>query len=431
MRSRSLFTRLLMAQGLLAVVLTAMLAVLFYGERNLTVAQLVASIWSPTLKQLAQDVPIEDVRARAPGPLQMRTTRPERVLEVTSMTPRLAIVREQLLEHGVPITAAMYGLVDRSPGTATVVWLELRPPGGNVRWVGFESKWVEAQLGERAILALLLISGLAIVVSAFVARRLARPLEALRARIAADDTAGGALPHASAEVQAIDEAWRILRRSLERQERERALLLAGVSHDLRSPLARIRMAAELLPEVESVAPEREAIVRNALLADRLVGSFLDHVRSGELLMDEVVDVAAAARTAAGHQRRPASELVVDAPAELLVPRCNASLIERAIDNLLDNALTHGLPPVCLRVTLQDGKVVIEVQDHGPGIAPEQQDYLLQAFARADSSRQRPGLGLGLAVVQRVALRMGGAVGFQRSADGSANVVRMYWPIEAS
>lgn len=161
MRSRSLFTRLLMAQGLLAVVLTAMLAVLFYGERNLTVAQLVASIWSPSLKQLAQDVPIEDVRARAPGPLQMRTTRPERVLEVTSMTPRLAMVREQLLEHGVPITAAMYGLVDRSPGTATVVWLELRPPGGNVRWVGLESSWVEAQLGERAILALLLISGLA------------------------------------------------------------------------------------------------------------------------------------------------------------------------------------------------------------------------------------------------------------------------------
>lgn len=429
MRPRSLFTRVLVAQVLMAIVLPATLAALFYVERNLTVSQLVASVWSPTLRQLARHERIEDVRARAPGPLHVSATRPDRVFEVTALSPRLAMVREQLLAQGVPITEAMLGLAGSPPGAAPVVWLELSSEDGTAHWVGIESSLVEARLGGRVILAALLVFGLAIVFSAVLARRIAKPLEALRMRIAADDASGGPLPMASSEVVAIDDAWRLLRRSLEQQERERALLLAGVSHDLRSPLARIRMAAELLPDLDSVAAERDAIVRNTQIADRLVGSFLDHVRSGELPLNEKVDVAAVARHVAALQQRPSAELTVEAPAALWVSNAHADLLERAMANLLDNAFAHGRQPVLLRVAVQDAKVCIDVKDHGPGIHVEQQEVLLQAFARADESRRRPGLGLGLAVVHRVAMRMGGGVTFWRSADGVSNVVRMYWPEE--
>jgi two-component system osmolarity sensor histidine kinase EnvZ len=428
MRSQSLFVSMLLAQGLLAVALTVMLAVIFYGERNTTVAQLVATVWSPTLKLLDQGAPFDVVMARAPGAIQIRTTRPDGVIKATGLAPRLGMVREQLLKQGIPVRGAMIGLTQESSPTTTMVWLELQPRDGNERWIGFDSGWVETQLGERVLLAVSLIVGFAILASAIVARRLAKPLESLRTRIAADDSSGEAMPNATIEILAIDEAWRHLRRSLDRQERERALLLAGVSHDLRSPLGRIRMAAELLPELDAVASGREAIVRNTMLADRLVGNFLDHVRSGELPMDEVVDLAAIARRAADQQNRSTTDLVLDAPTTLQVPNTNASLLERAISNLLENAFAHGLPPVHLRVMSQDGEVVIEVQDQGSGIAPDQEIFLFQAFARSDSSRQRPGLGLGLAVVQRVAERMGGTVGFKRAADGSANIVRMHWPI---
>ena len=429
-RSPGFFARLLVAQGLLALALTATLAVLFYAERNLTVAQLVASMWAPTLKHLGQGLPLEAVQASAPGPVRLSTQAPERVLEFTAMTPRLSMVREQLRMRGVPVEAALFGLAESPAKSPPVAWLALRLPDGTMRWVGFESSLVEARVGVRAFVAVLLIGGVAILVSAVVARHLSQPLETLRARIAADDTFGEPLRRASAEILAIDEAWRDLRASLDRQERERALLLAGVSHDLRSPLARIRMAAELLPDTDGAAAEREAIVRNTLLADRLVGSFLDHVRSGELPMDEEVDVAVIARHVAEQQRRSSGELSVEAPETMRVPRCNASLIERAISNLLDNAFAHGLPPVRLRVDFRDGQVRIEVQDQGPGIAPGQQEILLQAFARADASRQRPGLGLGLAVVARVAQRLGGEVSFHRSDEGAANFVRMAWPIDA-
>jgi two-component system osmolarity sensor histidine kinase EnvZ len=427
-RARSLFARLLLAQVVLTVLLTATLVLLFDFERNRTVAQLVAAQWRPALQQVISGAPLEVVGASAPGTIYTSPGRPGGAFELASLTPRVAMVREAFADVGVPVQDVVLAPESVSGRSIPVLWLALPGNDGATRWAGFESGVVDPHVRERLVLALLLLSGIAVAASAFVTRWLARPLEALRARIAADDASGGPLPHASAEVQAIDEAWRALRQSLAQQERERALLLAGVSHDLRSPLGRIRMAAELLPEGEGIAPKRETIVRNALLADRLVGSFLDHVRSGELLLNETVDVAVVARSVAAHQQRASSELAVEAPASLLVPRVNAVLIERVIGNLLDNAFTHGRPPVRLTIAVVDNCLGIEVEDCGPGIAPEHQPAMLQAFARGDASRRHPGLGLGLAIVQRVALRLAGSVTFSRSADGARVIVRVEWPV---
>lgn len=427
-RIRSLFARLLVAQVALAIVLTAILAMVFYVDRNRTVAQLVTSRWAPSLLLLARGAPIEQVRQLAPGPLLTSDQRPEAVIRIASLTPRRAIMHETLVEAGLPVTDVVFGRERNASAATPMLWLALKVDDGAIRWVSFESDIVEENLRERFLIATLLLLGLAAGASALTAHRLARPLEALRARIAANDASGGPLPNASSEVEAIDEAWRALRQSLYQQERERALLLAGVSHDLRSPLGRIRMAAELLPDGDGIANRREAIVRNALQADRLVGSFLDHVRSGELPLNETVDVAAVARSLAAQQQRAASELSVHAPATLLVPNLSLVLIERVIGNLLDNAFIHGKPPVRLTVGTTVHQVFIEVEDGGPGIAPDSQRAMLQAFARGDASRRHPGLGLGLSIVQRVALRMGGCVTFQRSGDGARTIVRVDWPM---
>ena len=427
-RNRTLFARLLVAQVALAIVLTAILAMVFYVDRNRTVAQLVTSRWAPSLLLLARGAPIEQVRQSAPGPLLTSDQRPEAVIRIASLTPRRAIMQETLVETGLPVTDVVFGRERNAPAATPMLWLALKVDDGATRWVSFESDIVEENLRERFLIATLLLFGLALGASALIAHRLAQPLEALRARIAANDASGGPLPNASSEVQAIDEAWRALRQSLDQQERERALLLAGVSHDLRSPLGRIRMAAELLPDGDGIANRREAIVRNALHADRLVGSFLDHVRSGELPLNETVDVAAVARSLAAQQQRAASELSVHAPATLFVPNLSLVLIERVIGNLLDNAFIHGQPPVRLTVGTKEHRVFIEVEDGGPGIAPDRQRAMLQAFARGDASRRHPGLGLGLSIVHRVALRMGGSVAFHRSADGLRTIVRIDWPL---
>ncbi|WNF48161.1 ATP-binding protein [Pseudomonas sp. SG20056] len=427
-RYGSLFARLLAAQVAVAIVLTAMLAMIFYAERHRTVAQLVASRWAPALMLVAQGAPMEKARQIAPGPLQASDQRPGEVFGIASLTPRRSIVSQALIEAGLPVADLVFGRKRDVTAVAPTLWLALRGTDGSVRWVGFESAIVEEALGERVLIATLLLVGLAIAASALIAHRLAQPLEALRARIAADDVSSDPLPHASAEVQAIDEAWRTLRQSLDQQERERALLLAGVSHDLRSPLGRICMAAELLPEGDGIAPKREVIVRNALQADRLVGSFLDYVRSGELCLNETVDVAVVANSVVAQQQRADTELLVAVPPSLMVPHASGVLLERVIGNLLDNAFTHGQPPVRLTVGTVGLRALIEVEDCGSGIAPEDQQAMLQAFARGDTARRHPGLGLGLAVVQRVAIRMRGSVTFSRSPDAARTIARFEWPI---
>ena len=111
-----------------------------------------------------------------------------------------------------------------------------------------------------------------------------------------------------------------------------------------------------------------------------------------------------------------------------MPNLSFVLVERVMSNLLDNAFIHGQPPVRLTVDSKEDRVCIEVEDDGPGIAPDREQAMLQAFARGDASRGHPGLGLGLSIVLRVAQRLGGGVAFHRSTDGKRNVVRVDWPM---
>lgn len=433
-KSTSLFARLLLAQALLTIALTAVLAALFYGERNRTVAQLVAERWAPVLRDAAGVT--APPRTEGDRPLLRSATRPSRTVWAPAAAPRLSALREALRAQGIEVHDMAFAR-DAAAADAPTLWLAVAAPEGRLQWLGFSGDLIEPNLRDRVLLAIVLALLLIVALVATITRRLTRPLERLRERL---DAYGAGrelpppLPSAPGEIQAIDAAFTQLRERLERQERERALLLAGVSHDLRSPLARIRMAAGLLPEAEGVAPRREAIERNAALADRLVQSFLDHVRSGELALDQTVDVAAQARAVVEQQLRSKDELQLEAlelPQRLLLRQAHPLLIERVLANLLDNAFAHGRAPVTLRLHEIGSELHIEVQDRGEGIPPEARDAMQQAFARGDASRNRPGLGLGLAVVQRVVQRLNGRIEFERhAAQGdvpSRHVVRVVLP----
>jgi two-component system osmolarity sensor histidine kinase EnvZ len=184
------------------------------------------------------------------------------------------------------------------------------------------------------------------------------------------------------------------------------------------------MAAELLPETPDVAARRASIVRNVDVADRLIASFLDYVRATELPLAATVDLAGVARHLLETRDEPADVLALAAPARLDVPRTHELLLERLLANLVDNAMRHGKPPVLIRLAAEGADAVIDVEDHGTGIAPEAQARLTQAFARGDASRGTPGTGLGLAIVQQIVRRMGGTLSFERIAGAPCVRVRL-------
>ena len=416
----TLFRRLVVAQTIGAFALLLVFSSVFYVERNRVVARLTAQRWAPALRAAAG---LGDAPARAPGPFAVRVSnqRPDDAIPSNAWAPRLAQLRATLRDEGVPVDEVVFTRAVPRPLT----WIGVKGADGQERWLGIQDEVVESYVAMRLVIALVLGFAAVGVASWIVARRLTRPLEALRRRIESHDAApveAGATP--TLEIAAIDSAWVALADRLARQESERALLLAGVSHDLRSPLSRIRMAAELLPETDGIAARRTSIVRNVDVADRLIASFLDYVRAAELPLASTVDVAAIARRLLQARDEPVDQLALAAPERLDVPHAHELLLERLLANLVDNAMRHGKPPVMIRLRSEGGSVVIDVEDHGPGIAPEARERLTQAFSRGEASRGTPGTGLGLAIVRQVVQRMGGTLSFESVAGAPCVRVRL-------
>jgi two-component system osmolarity sensor histidine kinase EnvZ len=404
-----LFARLLVMQALLAFAIVALFAGLLYAERSITVSRLLAERWAPSLRAALNEP------ADAPGrfaTFRRLTQAPALSGAAPFLVPRMAALQETLAAHGVTVERVGIGFGD----DGLQVWLRLAG-GGAAPWFGLPSDELLPKLPLRIAMAFAIAFVCVLTASVLFTRRLVTPLrridaamrsqrpETLTGEVASPSVDASAPP----ELRAIDAAWLDLLARYQRHESERALLLAGVSHDLRGPLTRIRMAADMLPDDEVTERRRESIVRNVDVADRLIESFLDHVRAGELPLDQRCDLAAIARQVVARSEHPAHELQVDVPTDAWIARANEELLERAFTNLIDNAFLHGKAPVRFSVQVGEDSVTAAVSDHGSGIGPEDWERATRAFGRGDPSRGSPGSGLGLANVARVARRLGGTL----------------------
>ena len=310
-----------------------------------------------------------------------------------------------------------FGLVRRTAdGHVIRFGLAPPPPGARPRWAG----WL-------TLLALLALTGLAY----GVVRRMFAPLA---------DIAAGAERYGRGEfapaipVRRDDELGQLAGR-INRMadglhgmlEAKRALLLA-ISHELRSPLTRARVNAELLPE----GPQQAALVRDLALMRDLVADLLESERlqaGHAALHAEPTDLAALVRELAA-THFAGQPLTLDLAPDLAPKAVDPARLRLLLRNLVDNALRHGAgaaePP---RITLRadgPGQVRLSVRDHGPGIAPEHLAQLGEAFWRPDSARTRAagGVGLGLHLCRLVAQAHGGTLELRNASPGLEAVVRL-------
>jgi two-component system, OmpR family, osmolarity sensor histidine kinase EnvZ len=305
-----------------------------------------------------------------------------------------------------------------------VTWLRVDRGGGASRWAGVVGGLQPSGYGRRLGLGLLALVVIALAVAAAMSRWVASPLARLVGQI--DGIARGEAPHARVrgvrEIERLGDALRAMAdRRFADEQRLRTMLL-GVSHDLRSPLARIRVAAELLGD--DAARLRDTIVRNVGHADAIIDSFLAYVRAEEESADDSVDLADVARRAAQDAQ------LVAAPGTPIRVRGNATMLQRLVANLIDNAERHGAPPVTVEVFVDDktNEAVLRVADRGPGIADPAR--LRRAFERGDAARGRQGAGLGLAIVDRIAERHGGSVEIA-SPGGVGTTVTIRLPLASA
>ena len=196
-------------------------------------------------------------------------------------------------------------------------------------------------------------------------------------------------------------------------------LLANASHELRSPLTRIRMGLELMGAPSSLAARQE-IERNITELDQLIEEILLASRldahESDLGTVESVDLIG---LAAEECARVDAELDVGGQADLPV-RGVSKLLRRAVRNLLENARRYGAGSITLTLSINQDLAVIRVCDRGPGVPPDLRERIFEPFYRLPGATERDGgVGLGLALVKSIALRHGGTVYCENRLEGGA------------
>ncbi len=343
-------------------------------------------------------------------------------------------LRVQMAEPGDTLEA----LPDHPPGLRMMAEKVRGSLGGNTRFAvernGVEALWVSFFIGaeefwvalpreriEHPVSQVLLIWGgvvlaLAMLGAYFVARQVARPLKRLAQ--AAQQVGLGATPQplperGAREIVAVSRAFNQMSADLAADERERALVLAGISHDLRTPLARVRLAAELSAD-ESL---RNGLVADVEQMDAVIRQFLDYARLDESEAAVPTDLQALVRETAQQFAAQAKSLTFDLqPLPPLAVR--PLLLKRALSNLLDNAVKYGGGEIAVQLGQDGNRIALAVADRGAGIPAAQREVAKRPFVRLESARSdATGSGLGLAIVERTARLHGGEFHLEDRAGG--------------
>lgn len=304
---------------------------------------------------------------------------------------------------------------------------------GDPYWLLLDRSRIAPSLSETWATWGVIATLLALIGAAVIASFVNKPLRDLRlgtARVGAgnysqmlDEQSG------MREIREVNRGFNRMARSLQEVEEERALMLAGISHDIRTPLARLRLEAELsVPDEQA----RENIIDDIEQADRIISKFLEYARSTtpklekvdlNALIDFVRDRYQKDETVVLHLRTPQ------------VPPVQANTLElqRVVVNLVENAkryaLTAGEVHTDLDISLQPGidTVQLTLRDHGPGVPEEQLAQLTRPFFRGDAARtSAKGTGLGLSIVDKTIAAMGGRLELSH-AEGGGLQVRIWLP----
>ncbi|HEY3099709.1 MAG TPA: HAMP domain-containing sensor histidine kinase [Methylomirabilota bacterium] len=306
------------------------------------------------------------------------------------------------------------------------------PSSGAV--VGVVEGAVPRPMGAPPLWRPMLVVALALLVVAVatrpLAQRISRPLERLTAAarrlgggdLSARAPADGAHARRHDEITELTRAFNEMAERVERLVRAEKDLLANVSHELRSPLARIRVALALLPraagderllrDVERDLAELDRLIEDVLTTARLEATGLP-ARLGPVdARPLLAELAERARHDPLTAAVPVS--VENGPAVTLT--ADEALLRRALWNLVENAAKYGAPPITLSASVDGERVLFTVSDEGPGVAPADRERVFAPFYRADTARTpdpsgeaRRGVGLGLTLARRVAEVHGGAI----------------------
>jgi two-component system, OmpR family, osmolarity sensor histidine kinase EnvZ len=311
------------------------------------------------------------------------------------------------------------------------LWV-LRPGSGY--WIVLPIRQLpSARSADQMVIWLVLIFISAVISALLAAWQLQRPLQTLVsavARLGRGETVPPVAERGPYELRQLTRGFNQMVSDISQTDSNRQIMLAGVAHDLKTPLARLRLRAEMVDDLKL----RDGVVRDVDSLSHIVEQFLVFAHDrGDQSMPVAVDercewLSRSYRHEHGGLDQIQIVLDLRAGPEFTLP---TATLDRLLFNLLDNAAAYGAPPVTIATAKiggarQDKRWQLSVSDHGPGISPDDLRNASRPFVRLDPARGGNGhSGLGLAIVDRLARRVGGDCTIENHPEGGLRVVMLF------
>lgn len=304
-----------------------------------------------------------------------------------------------------------------SQGEEYLFWI--RPPQAINLWVKIPLTGLEEENLLPLIVVLVILGMLSVAGGWLFVLQLNRPLKSLQ--YAAEDVGRGHFPEplreqGTTEIVAVTQAFNHMAKGIKQLEDDRILLMAGISHDLRTPLTRIRLATEMMSKQDEFL--KDGIETDINDMNGIIDQFIDYIRHDSkdnaeiadlnLLLSEVLQV-----------ETPADREIIFTNVPLPKITLHYVAIKRVVANLVQNALRYTDGPIEVNTGISKNNKVIffSVSDQGPGIPEEDIERLFQPFTQGDKARGCEGSGLGLAIIKRIVDSHGGKILLSNRAKG--------------
>lgn len=304
------------------------------------------------------------------------------------------------------------------PGTQVLI--RVPTEGGVLQLRAFRDR-VQARSGPLFVTWIFGATIFLIVVSVIFIRNQVRPIEQLAAameQFGRGEDSGHFRVRGAREVRGATHAFFDMRQRIRRHIEQRSQLLAGVSHDLRTPLTRLKLQLALMDS----SPEIEGAKRDLAEMEETLDEYLAFARGLAEEAPDQVDLRRVAEEVVADTKRAGGDVTLESEGDVRAPG-RARALKRCLANLIDNAAAHG-DKVRVSVKGQDSVIIVAVEDNGPGISEDLYEEAFRPFSRLDETRSRnqKGVGLGLAIARDVARSHGGDIVLSRSELGGLKAI---------
>jgi two-component system osmolarity sensor histidine kinase EnvZ len=306
-------------------------------------------------------------------------------------------------------------------GEDYLVWL--KPPQRPDIWISIPLQGASDKSLSPLTMYFIVIGALSVIGGWLFVRRLNRPLQALQK--AAREVGKGSFPEplpldGSSEIKAVTEAFNRMSQGIKRLESDRVIMTAGISHDLRTPLTRIRLASEMLPEQESWI--KEGIEHDIEDLNSIINQFIDYARQDQQESFEFADINGLIHELVNARSIESNHEITLNLANIPPTKLRKVGIKRVIENLIENAFKYGSEKIAISTSLTNKNkyILCSIRDYGNGIDEHKLNNMFTPFTQGDHARGTTGSGLGLAIVKRIVESHGGEMRFINHPDGGLN-----------